>query len=93
MARPNQSPARRTRILWFTFSIGFAISLIGAAVLFTPTLEFAAADLLEKLGLPTGIIASIVVISDYSLFIICAIGLIVMGLRLFFSSRPRPERI
>jgi hypothetical protein len=74
-------PAKHRRTLWLTFAIGFALSLIGAAILFIPTLEFTAVDVIEKLGLPTGLLANIAMISDYSLFIICGVGLIILSIR------------
>jgi hypothetical protein len=75
-----------TRILW----LALAISLIGAAILFNPTLEFATVDILEKLHLPAGPIGNIAFIGDTALFAISAIGLIVTGIRVFFRNRRKP---
>jgi hypothetical protein len=89
MAPPNQSRAKRRRTLWLIFVIGLAISLIGGLVLFNPTLEFAVADLIEKLGLPVGPIGNIALIGDFALFAISVLGLIAMSVRAFFRSQPR----
>jgi hypothetical protein len=84
MGHPKQK-----RTLWLTFATGLAISLTGAAILFNPTLEFTAADIIEKLGLPIGLIGNIALIGDFALFTISVLGLIVMSVRAFFRSQPR----
>jgi hypothetical protein len=89
MGTSSQSREKRRRTLWLAFSIGLAVSLIGAAILFNPTLEFAVADLIEKLGLPIGLIGNIALIGDFALFVISVLGLIVMGIRAFFRSQPK----
>ena len=89
MGTSGQTRAKCRRILWLTFIIGLAISLIGGLVLFNPTLEFTVADLIEKLGLPIGLIGNIALIGDFVLFIISVLGLIAMGVRAFFRSQPK----
>ena len=90
MEPPNK---KRLRNLWLTFAIGLAVSLVGAAFLFNPTLEFAAVDVLEKLKLPIGVLVNIGLLSDLALFTISSLGLIVLGLRSFFRSRRRQPDI
>ena len=89
METSGQSRAKCRRMLWLAFTIGLAISLIGGISLFDPTLEFAIADLIEKLGLPIGLIGNIALIGDFALFVISVLGLIVMGVRAFFRSQPK----
>jgi|HubBroStandDraft_5_1064220.scaffolds.fasta_scaffold1846518_2 hypothetical protein len=89
MGAPDQSRTKRRRTLWLSFTIGLAISLLGAIILFNPTLEFAVADLIEKRGLPIGLIGNIALIGDSALFAISVLGLIAMSVRAFFWSQPR----
>jgi hypothetical protein len=89
MGTSDQSTANHRRILWLLFTIGLAVSVLGAIILFNPTLEFGVADLIEKLGLPISLIGNIALIGDYALFAISALGLIAMGVRAFFWSQPR----
>jgi len=81
------SPENGTRTLWLLFAIGFAISLLGAAILFNPTLEFAAVDLLEKTKLPIGLIGNIALYAEAALCTISVFGLIVMALRPLLRNR------
>jgi hypothetical protein len=89
MGPSGQSRAKRRRTLWLAFTVGLAISLIGGLGLFNPTLEFAVADLIEKLGLPIGLVGNIALIGDFALFAISVLGLIAMCVRAFFRSQPR----
>jgi hypothetical protein len=73
--------------LWRAFAAGFAISLLGAAVLFTPTLEFAAVDLIEKLRLPIGPIGNIAFYAELALFTTSALGLLTLAIRHILKAR------
>ena len=69
------------RFLWRTFTIAFAISLLGAIVLFTPTLEFAAVDLVEKLHLPIGLIGNFALYAELTFFTTSTLGLLILTVR------------
>jgi hypothetical protein len=90
MGSRNKSTAKG-RTLWMIFAIGFATSLVGAAILFIPALEFLVVDLIEKLHLPAGLIANIALIADFALFAICGIGLITMAIRSLIFKRARTQ--
>ena len=89
MGAPDQSRTKRRPTLWLSFTLGLVISVLGAIILFNPTLEFAVAELIEKLGLPIGLIGNIALIGDFTLFAVSVLGLIAMSVRAFFWSQPR----
>ena len=67
------------RILCRVFALGFALSIVGAVVLLTPTLEFMAVDVVQRLGLPIGVVGNAALFAEVALFFVCGAGLIVMG--------------
>lgn len=69
------------RRLWLLFTIAFAISLLGAAILLTPTLEFGAVDLIEKLHLPIGLIGNLALYAECTLLTLSTLGLLTLALR------------
>ena len=77
----------RRRVLWRCFGVGFAVAVLGGAVLFVPTLEFMAVDLIEKLGLPIGMLANAALYAEAGLFVVCGGGLVVMGLQHLLAKR------
>ena len=75
------------RRLWLLFTIAFAISLLGAAILFNPTLEFATVDLIEKLHLPIGLIGNLTLYVELTLLTTSTIGLLTLALHHLLSRR------
>jgi len=75
------------RRLWLTFTIGFTLSIIGAIVLFTPSLEFAAVDVIEKLHLPIGFVGNLAIYAELTLFTLSTLGLLTLTIRHFLNRR------
>ncbi len=74
-----------SRLTFRILLIGLALSLVGAAVLFSPTLEFMAADIIDKTRLPIGLVSNLAIYSLLALFAISTLGLIAIGLRRLIS--------
>ena len=73
--------------LWRAFAAGFTLSLIGAVVLFTPTLEFAAVDLIEKLHLPIDLIGNLALYAELTLLTTSTFGLLTLTIRHLLKRR------
>jgi len=71
----------RTKHIRLTFAIGFALSLIGAVILFNPTLEFFAVEQAEKTGLPIGTLANLAFYTELTLLTLSTLGLIMLTVR------------
>jgi nitrate reductase gamma subunit len=83
------SAAQQIRRLWSIFTIGFALSVLGAIVFLNPTLEFLAVDLIEKCGLPIGTTGNFALYFEAALLVISTVGLIMLGIRHLITKRPK----
>jgi hypothetical protein len=80
-------PSQTLRRLWQISALAFTAALLGAIILFNPTLEFAAVDLIEKLHLPIGPIGNIALYAELTLFTTSTLGLITLTLRHILKRR------
>ncbi len=86
---PPANTVNRRRLLWLVFGLGFAGSLLGLLVLFNPTLEFYAIDLIEMLHLSIGVFGNIALLAEVGLLLISSIGLVTMTIQHLFRRRVR----
>jgi hypothetical protein len=76
--------ANGRRTLWRVLALGFAASLLGAMVLFVPTLEFFAFDLAERLHLNLRWLAPAAMYTVFGMLLGCGAGLMALGVEWLF---------